>query len=348
MLKKYLSSTTQNISVNLHAKLIESQGLYNLKTSRVMPEINTLIFRELIKRGYSLDGKTRVWNIADSKLWYLTPEQAQGFLDLERSEDYQRHVIQKEIDLINGNIGEIIDKFKKTPMNIIDLGCGDGKKAVLFIEPLKGKVKLRYCPIDISNYMVEKALDRIKKMNAGEVVEFQWNISDFENLENVSDLLRFGEFKSNFFLLLGNTLGNFDINELLYVIRNSMNKGDYLLIGNGLDNRHHDEILKSYYNLEVKDWLAKILTQVGFDKSELDFNVRFKNSRVELYFVVGKDKKISFQDKSIYFSAGDQILVSVSYKYDKNAFRKFAKLYFPDVKVFTTEDDSYALALCKL
>ena len=48
-------------------------------------KINDLIFRELVKRGYSLEGNTRIWNIADSKLWYLTPEQAQGFLDLEAS-----------------------------------------------------------------------------------------------------------------------------------------------------------------------------------------------------------------------------------------------------------------------
>lgn len=313
-----------------------------------MSEVNTLIFKELIKRGYSLEGKTRVWNIADSKLWYLTHEQAQGFLDLEKSEDYQRDVIQKEIDLIKDNIGEILDKFKKTPMNIIDLGCGDGKKAVLFIQYLKGKVKIRYCPIDISNYMVGKALEKIKALNAGEVVEFQWNISDFENLENISDLLRSGQFKNNFFLLLGNTLGNFEINELLYEIRNSMNKGDYLLIGNGLDNRHYNDIMKSYYNKEVEDWLAKILMQVGFEREDLEFSVRFKNSRVELLFIVKKDRKISFQDKSIYFGQGDQILVSVSYKYNKNDFRKFMKLYFPEVKVYSTNDESYALALCKM
>jgi len=40
-------------------------------------KINDLIFKELIKRGYELEGKTRVWDVADSKLWYLTPEQAQ-------------------------------------------------------------------------------------------------------------------------------------------------------------------------------------------------------------------------------------------------------------------------------
>ena len=59
------------------------------------PKINDLIFKELLKRGYSLEGNTRVWNLADSKLWYLTPDQAQAFLDLEQSKDYRKDVIQK-------------------------------------------------------------------------------------------------------------------------------------------------------------------------------------------------------------------------------------------------------------
>src|SRR3989344_8887774 len=196
--------------------------------------INDLIFKELIKRGYSLEGNTRVWNIADSKLWYLTPEQAQGFLDLEQGKLYQKEVIQKEIDLVTLNMTDIMKEVGvKNPLNIIDLGCGDGKKAVLFIGNMKDKVQIRYCPIDISGYMVSKAIEQIKKLNVREIVEFQWNISDFENLENISTLLRNKEYPKNLVLLLGNTLGNFEINELLYSIKNSMKSGDYLLIGNG-------------------------------------------------------------------------------------------------------------------
>lgn len=310
-------------------------------------QVNDLIFKELIKRGYSLEGKTRVWNIADSKLWYLAPEQAQAFLDLEQSEDYQKDVIQKEIDLVKDNIDAILKSVNKKPVNIIDLGCGDGKKAVIFINYLKGKVKLRYCPVDISDYMIEKALDRIRKINAGEVVEFQWNVSDFENLENVTHLLKRGQFKNNFLLLLGNTLGNFEINELLYEIRSSMSDGDFLLIGNGLDNRHHEDIIKSYNSREVDDFLINILTQIGFVEGDLEFGVRFKNSRVECYYSVNKDKKISFQEKNIYFSKGDQIVVALSYKYTDDDFKRYMKLYFDDVKVYTTKDKSYALALCK-
>ena len=286
-------------------------------------KFNDLIFKELIKRGYSLEGNTRIWNIADSKLWYLKPEQAQAFLDLENSEIYKKEIIQKEINLIEENIEEIIEKIKKDNLNILDLGCGDGKKAVLFIKYLKGKVKLRYCPVDISSYMVNKAIENIRKTDAGEVVEFQWNISDFENIENISTLLRQGEFKKTLTLLLGNTLGNFEINELLYEIRSSMKGGDLLLIGNGLDNKNPEEILKSYKTDKVNEFLIYIPLQLGLLREDLKLGARFANSRVELYYTIQNEKKINFNDKEVIFNMGDQSLVSVSYKYNKSDFLSF-------------------------
>lgn len=310
-------------------------------------KVNNLIFNELIKRGFSLDGNTRIWNIADSKLWYLTPEQAQAFLDLESSKDYARDIIQKEIDLINNNINEILEDVDKTSWNIIDLGCGDGKKAVIFINHLKNKAKIRYCPIDISGYLVEKTISRISSLNIGEIVKFQWNISDFENLENISSLLRSGEFKKNFMLLLGNTLGNFEINDLLYKIRVSMKEGDFVLIGNGLDNRNSEEIIKSYYNNYLDNMLVKTLTQIGLRREDLQYGVRFVNSRVEMYYTILNDCEIKFLGKRIKFNRGDQILVAISNKYDKHDFMSFLKMYFDDIKMYTSKDNSYALALCK-
>lgn len=311
------------------------------------PAINDLIFKELIKRGYSLEGNTRIWNIADSKLWYLKPEQAQAYLDLEDSEDYKREVIQKEINLINENIKEMMEKFGNDNLNIIDIGCGDGKKAALFVKHLKGKLKLRYCPVDISSYMVDRAIKNVGKADAGEVVEFQWNISDFENMENISILLRQGDFKKNLTLLLGNTLGNFEINELLYEIRSSMKGGDFLLIGNGLDNRHPEEILKSYNTQEVNDFLVYLPLQLGLEKEDIEFGTRFANSRVEIYYTIKNAKKIKFHGKEVVFNVGDQILVSVSYKYNKEDFISFLNLYFDDVMAKVSDDNSHVLALCK-
>lgn len=310
-------------------------------------QINDLIFKELIKRGYSKEGDARVWNIADSKLWYLTPEQAQSFLDLESSEDYQKDVIQKEIDLINENIDEFVNKVGKDNLNIIDLGCGDGKKAVIFIEHFKGKVKLRYCPIDISGYMVNKAMEKIKKLDIEEVVAVQWNISDFENVENIVLLLRQRGFGKNLTLLLGDTLSNFEINGLLYEVRSSMEGGDLLLIGNSLDNRRPEDILKSYNAKEINEFLIHIPLQLGLSRKDVRFNTRFRNSRAELYYTIRNKKVIKFQGKEVIFNKGDQILVLVSYKYTKEDFASFLNLYFDDVTIKVSKDGSYALALCK-
>lgn len=311
------------------------------------PKINNLIFKELIKRGYSLDGNTRIWNIADSKLWYLKPEQAQAFLDLERSPNYQEHIIQKEIDLMNNNIEEIDDWIDADKLNIIDLGCGDGKKAVILINSLKKNKKLRYCPVDISSYMVNKAIENVKGEDVEEVVEFQWNISDFENIENISALLRQGEFKKTLTLLLGNTLGNFEINELLYQIRSATKGGDFLLIGNGLDNRNPEEILKSYGTEKMNEFLIYVMYQLGFTADEVVLGTRFQNSRVEMYYTIQTDKTISFNEKTVEFKKGDQIVVAISYKYNKQDFISFLNLYFDEVMPKVSEDGSYILALCK-
>lgn len=312
------------------------------------PKINDLIFRELIKRGYSLEGNTRIWNIADSKLWYLTPDQAQAFLDLEKSKDYKEDIIQKEIDLINQNMKELLEKFGTGPLNLIDLGCGDGKKAVLFIEALKNTTKLRYCPIDISSYMVEKAINTVSKLNVDEIVKFQWNISDFENIENVSNLLRYKDYKKHFFLLLGNTLGNFEINELLYEIRSAMEWDDVLLIGNGLVNtKNSDDVLKAYNNKFLDQLLIKTLTQIGLNKENLEYGARLKNQRIEMYYTIKKDCSVNFLEKEVRFNKGDQIIVAVSYHYNKDDFISFMKMYFGKVDFYISEDNSYALVLCR-
>lgn len=312
-------------------------------------KVNDLIFKELLKRGYSLEGRTRLWNIADSKLWYLTPEQAQGYLDLLNSESYQSEFGPKEMTLIGKNMDKILKIVGSGPFNIVDLGCGDGRKAVLFVEKLKGKEKIRYCPIDISGYLVDKAIGRISKLNVNEVIKFKWNISDFENLENITPLLRWGEFKKNFFLLLGNTLGNFEFHELLYQIRKSMKKGDYLLIGNGLDNGLVDADVVKF--LKKSDSFYKFFLNIplalGISEKDVAFDIRFTNSRLEFFFVMKKDVTTSFQNKKVHFYKDDQLIVGYTYHFKKEEFKKYLEMYFDKATLLLSEDCSYTLAVCE-
>lgn len=311
-------------------------------------QINDLIFKELIKRGYSLEGNTRVWNIADSKLWYLTPEQAQAYLDVEKSEEYKKEMIDKEIEVLKENMANITEEVAKSEKVVImDIGCGDGKKAIVPINFLREKRKrIVYCPIDISGYMVEKAKQNISKLDVDEVVEFKWNISDFENLENVTPLLRKGD-EGIFMLFLGSTLGNFEMHEVLYEIRESMNFNDCLLIGVALNKLSPEELIKAYTSKYSDDFLGKVLEQIGFARDEMEFGARYKNSRVESFYTIKAEKIIEFQDKKIQFNKGDQIIVSVSYKYDEKQFESAIKLYFGNYKIYLNSDKTWALVLCK-
>jgi uncharacterized SAM-dependent methyltransferase len=317
------------------------------KPSAKNSQINDLIFKELLKRGYSLEGNTCVFNIADSKLWYLTSDQAQAYLDVEKSPDYKKEMIDKEIELLRTTMPEISKSVIKKPETvIIDIGCGDGKKAVVPINYLKDKTKIVYCPIDISSYMVEKAIENIGQLNVGEIVKFRWNISDFENLENVNSLLRVGG-KELFMLFLGSTLGNFEMHEVLYQITSAMEPGDSLLIGVALNNLSPEQLEKSYKSSYSDYFLGKVLEQIGFTRDEIEFGVRFRHSRVESYYTIKCDKTISFQDKRINFRIGDQIVVAYSYKYSKKTFENAIKLYFKNYRFFLNKDKSWAEVFCK-
>lgn len=309
--------------------------------------INDLIFKELTTRGFSLENKTRIWNLADSKLWYLTASQARGFLDLEKNENYKKFIFNKEVSLIKKYLPIFTKELPFKSYNLIDLGCGDGMKAALFIKELSKHLSIRYCPIDISAYMVSKAAQTIKKLKIGEVLKFKWNISDFENLDNVLPLFRDAEFKHHFMILLGNTLGNFDRDDILHGIKNSMDRNDVLLIGNGLNTDEKEKIVRPYRDRLLDKFLIKVIEQIGLSKKDVRYDVRFKNSRVEMFYVINKDKVVKHLNKKIGFIEGDVILTAISYKYTKNELRDNISKFFSDVKIYTDKSESYALAFCK-
>ncbi len=318
------------------------------KTNTNQAGFNGLIFKELLKRGYSLEGNIRAWNISDSKLWYLTEEQAKKYLELEEKPIFKEKLVDKEVNILKKFMPEIANTVMNgSNINLIDIGCGSGEKAVVPLEALSKKAKVRYCPIDINGYFVSKAIERISWINKGEVVESKWNVADFDNLENISALLRDKEFRQSLFLLLGNTIANYDIHEVLYTTANAMQPGDYILIGMFLGTYNPDRFIQPYKTKEVDDFIRIVLEQIGFEKDELEYGVRFRNNRVEVYYTTKKDKKIKcYKGKEISFKKGDQILVGVSYRYNKDEIESIMKMYFKDVKLYIDDTGTRIIVLC--
>ncbi len=310
-------------------------------------KINDVIFKELVKRGYSKKGKKRVWDVSDSKLWYLTPALAKGFLNLKKYNPYRIRVIDAEIGLIKKNTRKIMKIFGKNKFNLIDLGCGSGLKAESFIKSLPKDVELRYSPVDINTYYISKTIERIRGLKSQKVKAIRPFIIDFRELDDAIGILRSGEYQINFSLLLGETISHYEIHDLLYSLSESMFKGDYLLIGNGIRKGRRFVELDKYRNPLFNDWFIHIIKGLGFNEKEVKVDVRFTHKRLEGYYRILVDKAIKYKGKKVIFRAGDEIIVAIQYKFFERELKKYCKMYFSNVWIFKNRSNEHCLLLCK-
>jgi len=311
--------------------------------------VNDLIFRQFVLRGFKEEEGIRTWDIADSKLWYLTPKQAKGFLTIEHSPEYSAAVTEKERMLLKEHIGAIASGMNRKPTNLIDLGCGDGKKAVLCLKDFINEFQIRYCPIDISAYMVQEAAHAVEQSGLAPVERIFWNISDFENLDNVTPLFRNKDFPHHCLLFLGNTLGNFEHNDILHGIRRGMDKGEVLIIGNGIsEGRTPEEWVQTYTSSQMDDFAVQVLLEAGFSRDNLRFDVRYVRDRIEVCYIVQNDVVLKHLGRSLEYKTGDVIRTVISYKYSQKQLKEMLEQFFDEVVVQTDVDNTYGLAICRV
>ncbi len=309
--------------------------------------VNGIIFKELVKRGYSLKGKTRVWDVADSKLWYLTPELSEGFLNLAKYEPYRKVFVETELRLVKENAEKIISLFGKCNFNLVDLGCGGGLKTTAFIKSLPNNVNLRYCPVDISPYFINKSLGRVKMLKSKKVGAFKPFVSDFEDLDDIVGMLRNSDYPCNLILLLGGTISHYDINDFLFQLSRDMFKGDFLVVGNGYRVGKRFVNVDKYKTSLFNAWFIQVMKGLGFEENEVEYDARFANGRLEAFYRVLVDKKINYKGKKVSFRKGDEVVVAIQYKFYEKELMKFCKMYFSQVEFVSDKKREYCLLLCK-
>lgn len=310
---------------------------------------SNLILKELVKRGYSLEGKTRVWNVSDYRLLYLTPEQAKAYTNLKANKKYIEYMSQYESDLLKKHMPQISkDLLSGNTLNVIDLASFDGRKAIPVLNAFSKKAKMRYCPVDAIGSLVSKAISNIRKSRKAEVIKFKWNVSDFNNIDDISSLLKDNKFRQNLFLFLGSIISNFDPHDIAYKISQAADKNeDYLLLSAALSNKNPNELTKIYKHESVDEFTSLILKQIGFAKNEIDMEVRYRNMNVEVLYNLKNDKEILIGKKNLHFRKGDKIVVATSSRYNPVSLKKILKSYFGETKFYLNNNKSWALILCR-
>lgn len=228
--------------------------------------------------------------------------------------------------------------------------CGDGTKAAEFIKMLGKGVKITYCPVNVNSYLTDLAVKNVRAGNFKNVVDYRpiacasSNDVDF----NIAlDRLNEKSSDKNVILLLGSVLASYEINSYLFELSRDMKKTDYLIIGNGIRKGERLVGLDKYKDDYFSQWFMHIMSGLGFADHEVEYDVRFGNSRVEMLYRVKADKTIKDGDIKIEFKKGDEVLIAVLYKYYEEEFDKFCRMYFSDVSISTDKDKGYALVMCK-
>ena len=311
-------------------------------------ELKEALLKELVKQGPLVEDGKRTWNIARRNFLYWNEALAKSFLKLRNHPRYRATIFDKEIDLIKKNKNFILNEIKKEPFNLIDMGCGDGTKAKVFLGSFEGNnLDIRYFPVSVTDYLSGIAIQKIRQENFPFVKDIMSHNACYEDLAEVSSKVRGVKYQKNVTLLLGSILASFEINDYLFHASNAMFKGDYLIIGNGIRKGERLVNIETYKHPAFSEWFILLMKELGFSESEVEYGARFNEMRVEMFYRIKNNKTIEYKGRKIEFKQGDEILVAVVYKFYENELKKFCEMYFSDVKLFEDADEEYALVFCR-
>jgi excisionase family DNA binding protein len=282
------------------------------------------------------------------KFQYLG-EGADKFVSFEHTSEYG--IGQTEIDLILNNEDKILSHLPNREYSVLDVGCGDGKKAAAILTRLRrySQNKLNYFPIDISERMIDIAIGNVELAHNGVCVE-QFK-EDFEkaNISKITYYLRRRYQRDNIILFLGQTIGNIaDSHRVLINLRESMTEKEALLVGMALLPKKNP--LEGYDQEIIYDWLLTVPGKIGITKENVDIKLSFNSAKHQIEYKLEFKKNWSknYGSDFLSFHKGQKILVAVSHKFTRNEiFSLFAGAGFKIELFLESKEKKYGVVLCK-
>ena len=178
------------------------------------------------------------------------------FYDAEGDQLFQQIMSMPEYYLTNSEAeifqfqkDKMLDDFGKGPINVIELGAGDGSKTKILLEHfLHKKLPFKYLPIDISANILNELQQNLN--SEFPQIEVQPLAGEYlEMLKTVPEIIQ----GKKLILFLGANIGNMPMTKALDFLKRinmTLNSGDLLLIG--FDLKKNPQTILDAYNDPAK------------------------------------------------------------------------------------------------
>ena len=232
-----------------------------------------------------------------------------------------------EAEILDRQSSKIAGHMKDKTYNIVELGCGDGAKTILFFDHLiEASKKFNFVPLDISQAAIDFLIENLKAKYQD--LPFQIHGLVAEYFQGLSWLSTNAQ-EQNMVLFLGSNIGNFNRPTSMRFLRSlwhSLKKDDLVLIG--FDLKKDLDILYNAYNDSqgiTKEFNFNVLDRINlslganFERKNFQhqglYNVQ--TGAMESYLIVENAHEVLIEElgKSFQFKPWEAIHMEYSYKY---------------------------------
>lgn len=283
---------------------------------------------KLVKVG---DG---MWDFSDSALFW-TDEVVKEYENAQTSEGdaYKKHVTNAETVYLKKIVPDLVS-YLPSNINYVDMGPGTENKQDYIIEEIRRVGKhVSYTPVDISKQMVVAASNHVSKEG---IATFPVQ-SSFEDMEQFID-----DKTTPRFLSLGLTFLNFKIEDIIAILKKSLNKNGVAFINTQPREKVKDlkELVGAYSGENVLKIYNSKLKLIGLEINEEMGTIRVTDE-VKIHYHVNKPSEYA---RSLGIREGDDIFVFQSIRYPTELLKSTLENEF-DCTYFDTKDDYLAILL---
>ncbi|GMQ25101.1 L-histidine N(alpha)-methyltransferase [Algoriphagus sp. oki45] len=265
-----------------------------------------------------------------SSKYFYDSEGSRIFQEIMDMPEY--YLPKAEMEIIQNQSGYIAEKIWKKELDVIELGAGDGRKTVHFLEVLSSKVpQLAYFPLDIDEGILRENENLVNKQVPS--IKVKPLMGDyFQTLPQIRE-----RNIPRVILFAGSNIGNFPdskASEFLEMIKKEMKAGDYFLLGADL-KKHPKMILDAYsdakgitarFNLNLLKRINRELS-ADFDLSAFEHYATYHpmTGAAESFLVSLKKQTVTIGTKKIEFGLHEVIKTEISQKYDQERLMDLAE-----------------------